>query len=83
LSIKETVTILGLSKATVKTRLHRARLLLRDSLAPGIDGSWINGQDYRKGQVMVKKEEGFDATIEISCFEVWREISNYLDARSL
>ncbi len=48
LSIKETMTILGLSKATVKTRLHRARLLLRDSLAPGIDGSWIKGPDYRK-----------------------------------
>jgi RNA polymerase sigma-70 factor (ECF subfamily) len=48
LSIKETMIILGLSKATVKTRLHRARLLLRDILAPGMDGSWIKGQDYRK-----------------------------------
>src|SRR5690242_5674621 len=37
LSIKETTTILGISEANVKTRLHRARLLLRDSLAPGID----------------------------------------------
>jgi RNA polymerase sigma-70 factor (ECF subfamily) len=48
LSIKETTIILGVSEATVKTRLHRARLLLRDSLAPGIDGSWVNGKPYRK-----------------------------------
>src|SRR5260370_10907266 len=48
LSIKETTIILGVSEATVKTRLHRARLLLRDSLAPGIDGSWFNGKPYRK-----------------------------------
>src|SRR5271156_3796245 len=33
LSIKETTTILGISEASVKTRLHRARLLLRDNLA--------------------------------------------------
>jgi RNA polymerase sigma-70 factor (ECF subfamily) len=48
LSIKETTTILGISEANVKTRLHRARLLLRDSLAPGIDGCWIKGQPYKK-----------------------------------
>jgi len=48
LSIKETMSILGVSKATVKTRLHRARLLLRDRLAPGIDGLWVNGKPYRK-----------------------------------
>jgi RNA polymerase sigma-70 factor (ECF subfamily) len=48
LSIKETMTILGIPEGSVKTRLHRARLLLRDSLAPGIDGCWIKGQPYRK-----------------------------------
>jgi RNA polymerase sigma-70 factor, ECF subfamily len=48
LSIKETTTILGISEANVKTRLHRARLLLRDNLAPGIDGCWIKGQAYKK-----------------------------------
>lgn len=48
LSIKETSTILGISEGAVKTRLHRARLLLRDSLAPGIDGCWGSGQPYRK-----------------------------------
>jgi RNA polymerase sigma-70 factor, ECF subfamily len=48
LTVKETMIILGISEATVKTRLHRARLLLRDSLAPGFDGCWIRGQAYRK-----------------------------------
>lgn len=48
LSIKETAAILGMSKSNVKTRLHRARLQLRDSLAPGLDGCWIKGQSYRK-----------------------------------
>jgi RNA polymerase sigma-70 factor (ECF subfamily) len=48
LSIKETSMILGISGGVVKTRLHRARLLLRDSLAPGIDGYWVKGESYRK-----------------------------------
>jgi RNA polymerase sigma-70 factor, ECF subfamily len=48
LSIKDTAAILGLSEATVKTRLHRARLLLRDALAPGLDGCWGTGQRYQK-----------------------------------
>src|SRR5712675_1437859 len=48
LTIKEATAILGISAANVKTRLHRARLLLRDKLAPGIDGCWIKGQPYRK-----------------------------------
>jgi RNA polymerase sigma-70 factor, ECF subfamily len=48
LSIKDTAAILGLSEATVKTRLHRARLLLRDALAPGLDGCWSAGQRYQK-----------------------------------
>src|SRR5271169_1401677 len=48
LTVKETVMVLGISEAAVKTRLHRARLLLRDSLAPGFDGCWIRGQAYGK-----------------------------------
>lgn len=48
LSIQETTTILGISEASVKTRLHRARMLLRDSLAPGIDGFWVRGRPYQK-----------------------------------
>jgi RNA polymerase sigma-70 factor, ECF subfamily len=48
LSIKETADVLGISEGAVKTRLLRARLLLRDALAPGLDGSWSAGQEYRK-----------------------------------
>jgi RNA polymerase sigma-70 factor, ECF subfamily len=48
LSIKDTSIILGIPEGSVKTRLYRARLLLRDALAPGIDGVWSSGQDYRK-----------------------------------
>jgi RNA polymerase sigma-70 factor, ECF subfamily len=40
LSIAETAQALGISEANVKTRLSRARLQLRDALAPGFDGAW-------------------------------------------
>lgn len=48
LSVKETTTILGISEMNVKTRLHRARLQLRDALAPGLDGWWGRTGTYRK-----------------------------------
>jgi len=48
LSTKETATILGISEGAVKIRLLRARLQMRDRLAPGIDGRWFNGQPYQK-----------------------------------
>ncbi len=48
LSINETAKILGLSEANVKTRLSRARLQMRDALAPGLDGAWIRGKSYEK-----------------------------------
>jgi RNA polymerase sigma-70 factor, ECF subfamily len=47
LSITETAQALGISEANVKTRLSRARLQLRDALAPGIDGAWSAGQEHR------------------------------------
>lgn len=50
LSTKETATILGISEGAVKIRLLRARLQMRDTLAPGIDGSWVKGQEYRKAR---------------------------------
>jgi RNA polymerase sigma-70 factor (ECF subfamily) len=37
LSITETAQVLSLSEANVKTRLCRARLQMRDALAPGFD----------------------------------------------
>lgn len=40
LSIDETAKALGISTASVKTRLMRARLMLRDLLAPGLGGPW-------------------------------------------
>jgi len=37
---EETSQILGISKDLVKTRLLRARLQMREALAPGYDGNW-------------------------------------------
>jgi RNA polymerase sigma-70 factor (ECF subfamily) len=48
LSINETAQVLGLSEANVKTRLCRARLQMRDALAPGFDGAWSRGREYEK-----------------------------------
>jgi RNA polymerase sigma-70 factor (ECF subfamily) len=49
LRIEETAQILGITEGSVKTRLSRARLQLRDALAPGIDGSWYTGKlEYHK-----------------------------------
>ena len=48
LSIIETAKVLGITEASVKTRLLRARLQMRDALAPGIDGSWTTGRDEFK-----------------------------------
>ncbi len=48
LSISETAQVLGISEANVKTRLSRARLQMRDALAPGFDGAWIRGREYQK-----------------------------------
>lgn len=48
MNIADTAKALGLSEASVKTRLLRARLMMRDALAPGFDGSWAQGKDYSK-----------------------------------
>jgi len=47
-SIEETSEILGVSQANVKVRLLRARMQMRDQLAPGFDGAWTTGEPYRK-----------------------------------
>jgi RNA polymerase sigma-70 factor, ECF subfamily len=49
LSIEETANALGISTASVKTRLLRARLMLRDLLAPGLGGAWSNRLSFVKG----------------------------------
>ncbi len=49
LSVQETAMALGITEGSVKTRLLRARLQMRDALAPGIDGSWSSGKfEYEK-----------------------------------
>ena len=48
-STQETAQILGITPGSVKTRLARARLQMRDALAPGIDGTWTTGKaEYKK-----------------------------------
>ena len=49
LSIEETAKALGISTASVKTRLLRARLMLRDLLAPGLGGPWSRDLSFAKG----------------------------------
>jgi len=49
LSIDETAKTLGISEASVKTRLLRARLMLRDLLAPGLGGGWSSKLSFAKG----------------------------------
>jgi RNA polymerase sigma-70 factor (ECF subfamily) len=48
LGITETARVLGLSEANVKTRLCRARLQMREALAPGLDGTWGPGRTCEK-----------------------------------
>jgi len=40
LDIRETAKLLGITETNVKTRLLRARLQMRDALAPGLGGGW-------------------------------------------
>jgi RNA polymerase sigma-70 factor (ECF subfamily) len=47
-TIAETAQLLGIRESAVKARLMRARLQMRDALAPGIDGSWSTGRSEYK-----------------------------------
>jgi len=49
LSIEQTAKALSISTASVKTRLLRARLMLRDLLAPGLGGAWSSRLSFEKG----------------------------------
>jgi RNA polymerase sigma-70 factor (ECF subfamily) len=49
LNIEETARTLGISTGSVKTRLLRARLMLRDLLAPGFGGDWNTRLSFAKG----------------------------------
>lgn len=48
ISTAETSQMLGISEDLVKTRLRRARLQMREALAPGYDGSWTAGSKEYK-----------------------------------
>lgn len=49
LNIRETAEALGINEGLIRTRLLRARLQMRDALAPGYDGSWVSGSpSYKK-----------------------------------
>src|SRR6266581_4700240 len=50
LSITETAQVLGQSEANVKTRLCRARLQMRDALAPGFNGAWTRERTHEKAR---------------------------------
>lgn len=49
LNIQETAEALGISVASVKTRLLRARLMLRDLLAAGWERGWFSRLPFEKG----------------------------------
>lgn len=49
LSIEEVADALGITRASVKTRLLRARLMLRDLLAPRIASGWFSRVPFEKG----------------------------------
>jgi RNA polymerase sigma-70 factor (ECF subfamily) len=49
LNIQETADALGISVASVKTRLLRARLMLRDLLAVGWEQGWFSRLPFEKG----------------------------------
>src|SRR5947209_14874251 len=48
MNIAETAKALNISEQNVRTRLLRARLMVRDALAPGYDGMWAHGCEYQK-----------------------------------
>jgi RNA polymerase sigma-70 factor, ECF subfamily len=49
MSIEDTAQALGISAGAVKTRLLRARLMLRDLLSPGLEGIWASHSQIPKG----------------------------------
>ena len=49
MSIEEAAEVLNISIASVKTRLLRARLMLRDILAPALADGWFSRAPFGKG----------------------------------
>jgi len=51
LSIQETAEMLNITESNVKTRLLRARLKMREALAPGWGGAWATKPAAESGEV--------------------------------
>jgi len=63
LSIEETATVLGITTANVKTRLSRARLQMRDALAPGWRGAWAISTQAENVQYTGSVEIAFQTSV--------------------
>jgi RNA polymerase sigma-70 factor (ECF subfamily) len=50
MSVEETAQVLGISVAGVKTRLHRARLQMRELLTPVFRKRWTDRLNFMKGR---------------------------------
>ncbi len=50
LPVAECMQILGVSEPVVKVRLHRARLMMREKLAPAFKRRWIDRLTLLKGK---------------------------------
>jgi RNA polymerase sigma-70 factor (ECF subfamily) len=50
LSVAETATVLGITVSAVKTQLHRARLQMREQLAPIFGKRWTERLPFGKGK---------------------------------
>ena len=74
LNIQETAEALGITVASVKTRLLRARLMLRDLAGRRMGAGLVQPPAIREGkQAMVENQN------KLNCEQVWREVSNYVD----
>ena len=75
LTVSQTAMILGISEACVTTRLHRARLQMREQLAPIFERprtGWVpNGEVIHKMHKYMRKL--------MSCGSVVQELSKYID----
>jgi len=80
LSIMQTAQVLGLSQAAVQTRLHRARLEMREQLTP-----LLKAPGSRKARMMsvnMMRVMGHMMTRKtISCRHVMHHVSSYIDAQ--
>lgn len=65
ISIAETARILGLTEENVKTRTSRARLQMRDLLAPGWGGAWVGkAESKQRSRATVDSQSAAAATAD-------------------